>query len=546
SGTPVTAVQIGDAITQKVMLDYIFEMGQKNWIKAITDNGGGGLSSSMGEIARISGGVDVDLKKVPLKYHGLQPWEIFISESQERMTFVIDPVDLDKVMELAKKRDVEVSVIGKFTDSGYLNLLYGSQKVAQIEMEFLHEGLPKKEIIAEWKKPKHVEPDFDEPELVLLELKKLLSALNICSKEYIVRPYDHEVKGRTIIKPLSGVKNDGPSDASVMAPKLDSREALVIGHGLCPRYSDIDAYHMSACAFDEMVRNIIATGGKITDLENDEVVMWSINDNFCTPDSIYDEIKNPDGKLKFANIVRANKALYDYTTAYNIPCTSGKDSMKNDYKYIDENGESVRIAVPLTLLYSGACKIKDYRKCVTIDFKKSGDLVYILGETKKELGAGEYFNLHGFIGNDVPKVDADSAIKMYKSVGRAMDDSFIESCHDCSDGGLGIALAESAFSGGLGADIDLSKISKKGIDRNDHLLFSESQSRFVVSIKPENKVKFEEMMEGNVFSEVGKVIDEPMFIVKKLNQEIEKIGLQILKESWQKLLRFDLPLENIR
>ncbi len=525
------------------MLDYIFEMRDQGWIRAITDNGGGGLSSSTGEIARISNGVHLDLKKVPLKYHGLQPWEIFISESQERMTFVIDPKDLDKVMKLAIEREVEVTVLGEFTDSGYLELDYGDKKVAYIDMKFLHEGLPKKIIEAQWKKPVHEEPKFIEPKSLLNELSKLLSSLNICSKEYIVRPYDHEVKGSTIIKPLSGIKNDGPSDASVIAPKIGEYEALVVGHGICPRYSDIDAYHMSACAFDEMVRNIVATGGKIPDTNNP--IMWSINDNFCCPDSIYDAKKNPDGKLKFAKIVRANKALYDYTTAYNIPLTSGKDSMKNDFKYEDDNGNNVKISIPLTLLYSGACKIEDYRKCVTIDVKKPNDLIYILGETKNELGASEYFKLHGFTGNNVPKVNAKVAIKLYHAVGKAMDLELIESCHDCSDGGLAVSLAESAFSGGFGMDIDLVKLPKQNINRTDFLMFSESQSRFIVTIQPKNKEKFEEIMKENIFANIGTVIQEPIFRVKKLNSEFEEINLQDLKIAWQQPLRFDLPLEKI-
>jgi len=433
-------------------------------------------------------------------------------------------------------------MIGTFTDSGYLEIFHANKPVALIGMEFMHDGCPAKTIEAEWLPPKHPEPDFPEPASMLDELKKLLSTLNICSKEYIIRPYDHEVKGGTIIKPLSGIKNDGPSDASVMAPEIGKHQALVVGHGICPRYSDIDAYHMSACAFDEMVRNIVATGGKVPD-EKD--VVWSVNDNFCCPDSLYDPKKNPDGKLKFGRIVRAAKALYDYSTAYRIPLTSGKDSMKNDFKYT-ENGKDVRISIPLTLLYSGVCKIEDYRRCVTIDVKKPGDIVYVLGITRKELGGSEYYNLHGALGNIVPKLDASCATRLYRSLGKAMDHSLVESCHDCSDGGLGVALAESAFSGGYGMELDLSKVPQEGITRNDELMFSESQSRFVATVRPQNREMFEKMMGGNIFSEIGTVTEDASFRMKKLDGTIESTDLRKLKEAWQKPLRFDLPLEDAR
>ena len=545
--TPVTAVQIGDPITQKIMLDFVLEARDLGYIKAITDNGGGGLSSSLGEIAQISGGIKVDLAKVPLKYHGLQPWEIFVSESQERMSIAVSPEKLDKILKLAKLREVELTPIGEFTDSGFLDIKHGNKQVAYIEMEFLHHGLPKKRIKAVWEKPKHKEPDFEQPKDLIRELKRVLSCLDVCSKEYIVRQYDHEVKGRTIVKPLSGKSNDGPSDAAVILPSLGSYEGLVVGHGVCPRYNDIDGYHMSACAFDEMVRNIVATGAKLPDLTSPGFDMWSVNDNFCCPDSIVSE-QNPKGLLKFANIVRANKALYDCTTAYNIPCTSGKDSMKNDFKYVDKDGKNVRISVPLTLLYSGAAKIEDVRKVVTIDAKNGGDLVYVLGLTKDELGASQYFKAKGeelvgkpFIGNNVPKVDAKKSVKLYNALGNAIDKGIVASCHDCSDGGLGVALAETAFAGGLGMKIDLRKVPNENIDRDDTMLFSESQSRFVVTIAPKHKKDFEKIMQDNVSAQIGVVIKEPIFRIMMLDGSNQKSDVYELKKAWQEPLRFDLP-----
>lgn len=525
AGSPVTAVQIGDPITQKKMTDFLLIARDRGLYRCITDNGAGGLSSSIGETARLSGGCEIDLKKVPLKYPGLNPWEILISESQERMTLAVAPEKVGEFLNLAKKMDVEVTVVGRYTDSGRFHVLYGDQTVACLEMDFLHSGVPQMRLSAKWTPPRHPEPDFPEPAAMGQALKKMFSRLNICSKESVIRQYDHEVQGGSVIKPLVGAYNDGPGDAAVIRPVLTSFEGVVVANGICPRYSDIDTYHMAACAIDEAVRNAIAVGGNLTHMAG--------LDNFCWCDPVQSE-KTPDGEYKLAQLVRANKALYDYTTAYGVPCISGKDSMKNDYHI-----GNVKISIPPTLLFSTIGKIKDVRKTVTMDVKRPGDLVYILGETHPELGGSEWYAMHGYIGNGVPRVNAEKAKVLYNALCTVIWKGLVASCHDCSDGGLGVALAESAFAGGLGMSIDLALVPSFGIDRDDTLLFSESQSRFAVTIPPAARESFEEMMKGTIFNQVGTILADGLLKMNGIrgNRIIEE-DISELKAVWKKPLDF--------
>jgi phosphoribosylformylglycinamidine synthase len=392
-------------------------------------------------------------------------------------------------------------------------------------MDFLHGGVPQMRLSAKWTPPRHLEPDFPEPASMGPALKKMLSRLNICSKESVVRRYDHEVQGGSVIKPLVGVYNDGPGDAAVIRPVLTSFEGVVVASGICPRYSDIDTYHMAACAIDEAVRNAIAVGGSLEQMAG--------LDNFCWCDPVQSE-KTPDGEYKLAQLVRANEALYDYTTAYGVPCISGKDSMKNDYHI-----GNVKISIPPTLLFSTIGNIKDVRKAITMDVKRPGDLVYIVGETYAELGGSEWYAMHGCIGNGVPRVNAEKAKALYNALSEAIRKGFVASCHDCSDGGLGIALAESAFAGGLGMSINLALVPSFGIDRDDVLLFSESQSRFVVTIPPAVKDSFEEMMQGVIFKQVGTILAEGLLKMDGIrgNRIIEE-DISELKAAWQKPLDF--------
>lgn len=518
--SPVTAVQIGDPITQKKMLDFLLEARDKGLYNAITDNGAGGLSSSVGEMAQLSGGCLIEIEKCPLKYAGLDPWEILLSESQERMTLAVSPDKIDEFLELAKIRDVEASVIGNFTDSGKFHVMYGDKTVAYLHMDFLHGGLPTMKLNARWEPCKFEEPVLGAVDLTAT-LKNLLSRLNICSKEYVIRQYDHEVQGGSVIKPLIG---EGPSDAAVIRPLLDSMEGVVVANGICPRYGDLDTYHMTACAIDEALRNHISVGGSF-----DHVAGL---DNFCWCDPVKSD-KNPDGEYKLAQLVRANMALYDYTKAFGVPCISGKDSMKNDYIIGNR-----KISIPPTVLFSTIGKIEDVRAAVTMDVKKPENRVYVLGMTKDELGGSEYFASLGFIGNDVPKVNAASAKKLYIALEKAIKEGTVASCHDCSDGGLGVALAESAFSGDLGMTVELTKVPVENIRRADITIFSESQSRFVVTVAPDKVKRFEDIMESNVFADVGVVTWRQDFTIMDGEKVILSAGIDELKEAWQRTLRW--------
>ncbi|TNF45388.1 phosphoribosylformylglycinamidine synthase, partial [bacterium] len=306
-GSPVSAVQIGDPITQKRMTDFLLMARDEGLYTSITDNGAGGLSSSVGEMAEDTGGATLYLDRAPLKYTGLDPWEILISEAQERMTLSVPPHNLSRFLELSDKMGVESTDLGEFTDSGYFHVLYHDKTVGYLDMEFLHDGVPQMVLDARWDPPETEEPSYEIPSDLGEILLALLARLNICSKESIVRRYDHEVQGGSVVKPFTGINDDGPSDAAVLRPILDSFEGIVVSNGIIPRYSDIDTYHMAACAVDEAMRNYVAVGGD---------PQWAAAlDNFCWCDPIQSE-KTPDGTYKLAQLVRANNGLFDAVTAF--------------------------------------------------------------------------------------------------------------------------------------------------------------------------------------------------------------------------------------
>lgn len=525
AGSPATAVQIGDPITQKKMFDFLLKARDLGLYRSITDNGAGGLSSSVGEMAEDSGGFELHLDRAPLKYAGLDPWEIFVSEAQERMTLAVPPEKLRRFMELAEKMDVEATDLGRFTDSGLLHLLFDNRTIGCMAMEFVHNGLPKMELDARWRRPVHDGPLLPDVCDIGKTLHRLLGRLNICSKEYVVRQYDHEVQGGSVVKPLTGAANDGPSDAAVLRPVLESMEGLVLSHGICPRYSDLDTYNMVACAVDEAVRNAVAVGAGLE-------VMAGL-DNFCWCDPVQSD-KTPDGHYKLAQLVRANRALYDYTVAFGVPCISGKDSMKNDYHIGD-----TKISIPPTLLFSVVAHMDDVGLAVTMDAKRAGDLVYVSGVTLQELGGSEYAAMLGAVGAHPPTVDAVAAKKRYQALHRAMRQQLVASCHDCSDGGLGVALAETAFAGDLGMEIDLAKVPRRGVERDDLLLFSESQSRFVITVHLDERQAFESAMAGTQTALVGTVTAEPVLSFHGLSGgNICRQDIMALKKSWQEPLAF--------
>ncbi|WP_310397440.1 AIR synthase-related protein [Hymenobacter sp.] len=553
---PATAVQIGSPITQKLAMDFLLLAARRGLLKCSTDNGAGGLSSSVGELAGISGGAVVELARVPLKYPGLRPWEIFVSESQERFTLVVEPGKMTELLALGQEMEVELTDIGHFTADGFLDVRFDDAPVAQLSMDFLHNGVPRKALEAEWMRPALTEPVIasppgplsfregetdgtrtfssgspfsegeggrgDEASDYTATLTRLLGSLNICSRESIIRQYDHEVKGRTIVKPLMGATGQAPQDAAVVRFNFESWEGVAVSNGILPRYGDLDAYHMSAGAFDEAVRQIIAVGGKLPNLTPGDGIFWSVNDNFCVPDSVYDPVSNPDGKQKLAKLVRMCEALRDATAAYCIPLTSGKDSMKNDFK-----ADGVKISVPPTVLYSMTAKMEDVRRAVTSDFKQADDVVYLLGETYDELGGSEFYALHGQLGANVPKVDFAKAKALYTLVGQANELGLIQSCHDLSDGGLAVALAECTFGYSCGASITL---PEAGLALPVQL-FSESHSRFLATVAPEDVVAFEQLL-GSRATRLGVVTDEARLVVSHGGRAVISADAAMLRHAW--------------
>ena len=326
-----------------------------------------------------------------------------------------------------------------------------------------------------------------------------------------------------MIKPLVGVVNDGPSDAAVLKPLFDSFAGVVVAHGLCPRYSDIDTYHMMANAIDEGLRNYVAVGGDIGHVAG--------LDNFCWCDPVQ-SAKTPDGAFKAAQLVRANQALYDYCLAFGVPLISGKDSMKNDYMVGD-----TKISIPPTVLFSVIGRMDDVRRAVSMDVKRPGDLVYLLGLTRDELGGSEYFALQGELGRSVPKVDAAAAMQRYRTVNLAQREGLLASCHDLSDGGLGVALAESAFAGGFGLTIDLERVPADEALRTDRLLFSESASRLLVTVKPEHQARFESLFADRDAACIGSVTAEPRLVANRGGTCVLDSPIDTLKEAWQSPLK---------
>ncbi|HIH20518.1 TPA: phosphoribosylformylglycinamidine synthase subunit PurL, partial [Candidatus Micrarchaeota archaeon] len=519
--SPVSAVQIGDPFTQKKVIDFVLEVRDAGLVGSITDCGAGGLSSSVGEMALQSGGAELRLEKVPLKYAGLQPWEVLLSEAQERMTIAVSPANREKFLELARKHEVEASEIGVFTKTGFFHVLHSGKPVLHLDLDFLHSP-PQLQLKAKARKivSKPFTPASQKDYSGIL--KKILFSWNVCSKEEIVRRYDHEVQGTSVLKPFVGAENDGPGDAAVLKPVYSSNEGLVVSHGLSPKYSKLDAYLMAANALDEAVRNAVAVGGSL-----EKMVCL---DNFCWPDPVFSK-GNPDGMEKLGDLVEANNALYDLTRAYGVPCVSGKDSMKND-AFV----KGKKISVLPTLLFTVVSVVPDVSKSVSMDFKAGGDVVFVLGETRNELGESEFSKALGLKGGCAPAVDGKANKNLYDALEKAVSQGLVASCHDCSDGGFAVALSESAFAGGLGAQVDLrSMLLGEGAAFDVVALFSESSGRFVASASAKNERAFADLMRkhGVKFARVGVVGGKKLSVLGLNGRKILDEGVLELKKAWK-------------
>ena len=509
------AVQIGNPITEKKMLDVLLQANEAGLYEAITDCGAGGLSSAAGEMGEDLG-AEIDLEKAPLKYAGLNYTEIWISEAQERMVIAVKPENLEAITKIFDDENVESTVIGRFTSDKKLKLRYNGQQVGELDMDFLHQGVPKYSRKAIWVAPKLSEPSVLEKDDYNDELLRILSSYNVASKEWVIRQYDHEVQGGSVVKPLTGVNNDGPSDAAVIQPKLNSDKGLAISCGMNPLYGDIDPYWMALAGIEEAIRNLVCVGGRA-----DRIALL---DNFCWGDCTRPET--------LGSLVRAAQACYNGAMAFEAPFISGKDSLNNEFACED----GTQISIPSTLLISAMSIVDDINKCVTMDVKKASNLLFIVGETKNELGGSHYYKINGHIGANVPKLDLGKAPKIAAKIAAAIAKGLVASCHDCSEGGLAVALAEMAFAGGLGIEADLRGLpSGKDCSRADVQLFSESNSRYIVEVTPDKYDAFARLMLNLPFGQIGKVTEEKTLVIKALDGEtvIEK-DIETLKQAWQK------------
>lgn len=528
--TPAGHVQIGDPYTQKKMHDFLIEARDRGLIAFITDCGGGGLSSAVGESARFSGGVEVDLDRVPLKYSGLDQWEIWISESQERMVIAVDPAHIDAFLELSRGHAVESTVIGRYTDSGFVHLKYEGASCAQIALDFFASDFPQWEFEAEWLSPEQRglhEPVLSEPKDHAGCLLAMLARPNLASREWIQRQYDHEVQGGSVGKPLVGVNHDVPADAAVLRPVLDSPRGLAITQALNPGYSAIDTHAMTAVTIDEAVRRLIAVGG-------DPGHIGGL-DNFCWPEIRFDPTRNPDGKYKAAQLVRSCLALKAACLAMDIPLLSGKDSMYIDGSLEGSFGERRRVSGLPALQFTAVSVLPDVRRAMSLEWKRAGEAIYVLGPTRDELGASEYYGLFGLLGRHVPTADHERAFAMYRALADAMRRGLVSAAHGIYRGGLGVHLACMGMAGGLGAEVSLEPVPcGPVILRNDVLLYSESGGRLIVTVPSACQEEFEARLAGHCFAMIGTVVERPNLLVRGISGEtILDVPLETLWRAWK-------------
>ena len=504
-----SAVQIANPIEEEKLKRAIIKVRDRNLGSAITDLGGGGLSSALGEMAhRFNCGASIELNQVPLKHEGLSPWEIYISESQERMLLFIPKENLEKVLEIFHHEDVEATPIGELTDDKVVKIHYSNVEVAALDTDFLF-APPTVKRCAKWNDDlAFKEPILDEPDKLESHLLSLLSSENIASRESIVRTYDYEVKGNTVIKPLHG-EFGGPNDAAVLKPLTNSWKGIVVSSGINPRYGKIDPYWMAASAIDEAIRNNVAVGGR----------RIALLDNFVWG--------SPEKPSILGSLLRACEACYKYAKGFRTPFISGKDSLYN---------ESSMGSVTPTLLITAVGIMPDVRKAVSLDLKSPGDLLFVVGQTFPELGGSEYYRLRGVLGRSIPKVQVIQARNTMEVITRAIDSGLVSACHDISDGGLAVAVSEMALSSNYGLDLRLRNVPRAGsIDRDDFILFSESNSRFLVEV-PKVKAKDFESTAGSVpHAAVGEVIESPRLRIYGLeNKKVVDASTVELLTAWKR------------
>jgi len=510
------AVQIGNPITEKKLLDALLEARDAGLYSAITDCGGGGLSSAIGEMGKELG-VSVHLDKVPLKYEGLKYDEVWISESQERMIISVPKKNIKELKDIFRKHDVDFALIGRFEDTGKLKLFYRSKKVAELHMDFLHNKCPVSNKKATWKRKHYSESQPKKKIDIEKVVLKLLSHPNIASKEVVIRQYDHEVQGMSALKPLVGKQNDGPADGAVLRPLASSNRGIVVTAGINPYYGKIDPYWMAASSIEEALRNAVACGG------NPEKA--AILDNFS-----WGDVENP---RLLGELIRASYGCYDTAVALRVPFISGKDSLNNVFSV---NGK--RKSIMSTLLISCISICDNVKKSPSSDFKEPENLIYIIGATKKELGGSHYYKLLSRTGNSVPQLNFKLSLKTLRKIHKLIRRGYVKAIHDCSEGGIGVAVAEMMIGGRIGALIDLDDIITDDKLTNDELLFSESNSRFIVEVRKKNSKAFQTLMENIPFACFGRVLDSDKFIIRKKQKTIAKLDINLLTKKWKQGIRW--------
>lgn len=509
------AVQIGNAITEKMVMDVLLQARDKGLYSAVTDCGAGGFSSAVGEMGEKIG-AEVWLDKAPLKYEGLSYTEIWISEAQERMVFSVPEDTLTEFQAVCHAEDVEAVVIGRFAPTGRLQLKYGDQVVGDLSMDFLHDGRPPVVRSAVYEPPVGTSMPVQDCD-VKQSLLSILGSLNVASKEWVIRQYDHEVQGGSVIKPLVGVMNDGPGDAAVVRPKLNSRRGVVVSCGMNPYYGDFDPYDMAASAIDEAIRNCVAVGADPSRI--------AILDNFC-----WGYTDRPE---TLGSLVRAAIACEDMAVALGTPFISGKDSLNNEFSYFDESNQKQTIAIPSTLLISAIGQVADVAQCVTMDLKSSGNAIFIVGLTKNELGGSHLGVVNKLSGGQVPQVNPAVAKQTFAAIHRAIQSGSVRACHDLSEGGLAIAIAEMAFAGGLGAAIDVAAVPRAG-DVSDErvVLFSESNTRFLLEVAADRVDAFKTAIQDVPHAHLGHVTNTNELRVSGSETDLN-ISINELKSAWQ-------------
>lgn len=528
-----SAVQIGNAIEEKRMIDAILEMSEQGLLSALTDCGAGGFSSAIGEMGAKTG-VIVKLEKVPLKYSGLAPWEIFLSESQERMILAIAPKNNKRVLEIAKKFNTEAVEVGKFTRDGKLRVMYKNQTVANLKMDFVHNGLPQRKMVGK-SKVINYKSKVSYPVSLNKIWTKIMSHPNVCSKEPIVRMYDHNVQGTAALHPFSGINFDSPNDGVVMRPFLNKPYGLAITHGLNPVMNSIDPYDGSIWAIAEAVSNFVAIGG---DLKNAALI-----DNFIWP--------FPDEE-SLASLDKSVTACTDMAEILKMPFVSGKDSLSSTYRYPD--GRVLKI--PPVLLISVFGKIADVKKTASSDFKSTDSTIVLVGRSDFEnLGGTTYFDITKSTHPKVPQVDTQNLKSVLNSITFSIQSKKVLSVHDISEGGIATALSEMCFGGDCGAEIDLGilgsgsinsgqrsdpnlsvKTSKRsGFMRADFLLFSETPGTFLVEV--ENAKVANQLFAKVPYKIIGKTKKEKTILANQNNKNLCNLSFSNLKSSWQKPMR---------